>query len=674
MPLIPNFARFRTHSQSTAITSSSNSGSGSTSTAGPPTPGPGFARLGVDPPSLNKIRDTGESALIARKIHPDLNALLDENSAADNEALGPLPPRRRSRSAEQLQSKASQSGLLKEAEDEDAQKPITDDLDVSASPRSPFLSRILSTPVLSGGRSRPVTPTKTDPEPEPGGLSNPWSTFGRRRVHTSTSGEFGALHRRGSGSKTSVHSKSSKFRSQQTSAPVTPSTTRAPSRVQTTTSTHDTPPSQSGSPAGTVSSSSGSKSHSMHSQSVRSKRYPQTYPEPIPDLEAPSNDLPQTPAPMLSQSTAISPFTPIPATWSLRGTKPHLDDSPHTFGRTTPKGPSVAPKTLAGLGETPQPPVTSTPPFVEHHTQPFPRDSSWTYPTRSHRKPSGSSVIKFPSLPIMPFARSRSQSRPRAEELFQDNNQDNQSGTQGSRLRLGSLLAVGEDEASRRTSADWSAAEAVKNGGSGETETWPATVSREMVMLSLGEGGNPPHVSARSGDNIADVEEVGALRDRGNKNPTIFGSTGEERRQLFRAARRWVTSRTAIPLNPSSTFERSPQSPIVTVSQSTDPAASSPVPAVHSSQEPRTGGLAPYASDAAPVPRASPGSNGMQTSSDPCPSGSSGNANKNVTSKSHGKRKKEVESEDDGPPNELGTRSNLLKRRDSPFFFFFVLI
>lgn len=223
------------------------------------------------------------------------------------------------------------------------------------------------------------------------------------------------------------------------------------------------------------------------------------------------------------------------------------------------------------------------------------------------------------------------------------------------------------DGTDRRISAEWSAAEAVKGGNSGERETWPATVSKELVMLSLGDGGREFPVPVGSGDNISEVGEVGRLREGGTKNPTLFGSIGDERLPFIRAARRWMTPKSVVPVDSfSSTPPQSSLQPVVNVSHSVAPTVSSLKPATHSIQEnpePREG-LVPYPSAIArPTPSTSAGASQMQTSRDSDPTRS---GNDDVT-KSHGKRKKGTESEDEAQPNELGTRSILMRRQQRPF-------
>ena len=673
MPLIPSFiARLRTHSQSTAATSSSQSGSPSNSTGGPSTPGFEFSRLSNDPSAVSQIGDAAghvsRQMKIARKIHPDLDALLDENAAADTavEAIGPLPPGRRTRAVEQFATKQPEGALLKEAGGDAVQQtvihtPATDCPHIIASPRSPFLSRILSTPILSGVPSTSTNSLTMDPEPEPGGSGTQWSTFGRHRVRTSQLSEFGSLHRRGSGSKGSVQSKSSKRRTYQSSTPGTPSNTRAPSQIRTAVSTNDTPPSQTYSPAETVSSSSGSKSYSLHSQSVGSKRHPQTYSEAIPDVESPSVQGSQTPAQVSLQSTYVSPIAFTSATLSPQPTPPHLDDSPQTFGRSTPKHYGTGQKRLPEHGEAFQPPMTFTPP-PKHQSPRSSREPPWTYPMRSRTQLSRSSIISFPSLPIWPFG---SESRSRAEDVFRRDIQDRGSGASEERSRLESFLSRREDDGERRTSADWSAAEAVRNRNPGEGETWPPMVSREIVLLSCGNGAGAPPVSVGSGEHLSEVGEVDTMREGGTKNPTLFGSIGEERRQFFRSARTWIVPRpaTSVDMSSSTSQQLTSQSPTVTMTLPFDSAASSAKSPVSFSRVPPEGGLVPFVSVTGPTPTPSPRESRMPA--DPQASGSSGNADDSINSMTSGKRKKDMESEEESQPTESGTRSILLRRNNS---------
>ncbi|KAF8515271.1 hypothetical protein JB92DRAFT_74652 [Gautieria morchelliformis] len=185
-----------------------------------------------------------------------------------------------------------------------------------------------------------------------------------------------------------------------------------------------------------------------------------------------------------------------------------------------------------------------------------------------------------------------------------------------------------------------------------------------MVMLSLGEGTRTLPVPARSGENIDEVGEVGVLGEGTTNNPTLFGSTGEERRQFFRAARRWITPRSPIAVDASSLTpqQSSAQPPVVTVSPSFNlPTLSSSSPS-YSGQGSHGDGLIPFVSVTGPTPSASPRDSQIP---DEGPSGSGGSANGKISSISQGKRKKEVESEDETQPNEPNTRSILLKRRDN---------
>ena len=158
------------------------------------------------------------------------------------------------------------------------------------------------------------------------------------------------------------------------------------------------------------------------------------------------------------------------------------------------------------------------------------------------------------------------------------------------------------------------------------------------------------------------------LREGGPKNPTLFGSIGEERRQFFRTARRWMSQRSSAPADPSSSTPQQSfsQPPNITLISSFEPAAGT-LPAVSSYQGPPGDGLAvPFVSVTGPTPTPSPRESRMPAV-DPNPSGSSGSAIDGISPMTSGKRKKDMESEDESPPNESGPRSILLRRKESPF-------
>ncbi|KAF8527000.1 hypothetical protein BU17DRAFT_82519 [Hysterangium stoloniferum] len=621
MPLIPNYiSRFRTQSQSTAATSNtSQSGSHSTATTlDPPTPVPGPTPLGPDRLSTDEpaagatLKPIDE---LVRKLHPDLNALISEIEAQPAEASGLRPPRRKSRSAGQLTAKKPEPVVDNDKPGDRHDSQTGESAGAPASPRSPFLSRILSTPILGGLRSSSPASDNNDSK---AAESDPhWSTFGRRRLRMPQVGEFGSLRRRESGSR-SPNSKSSNRRFPRSSASF--STTRPLSEAQTAPSSTGSQPSQADSPIGTL-SSSGSKSYSQNSHLTR-PRHTLGFPEPIPDDGGPS-----TPTRSPLSMSSPSPDGVIHADASPQPTHPFLDDSPNTFGRRpTPKRPAITADSRQEVFFTPS--RTSTPPPPERLYRPEPPD---TYPPRSRKRTLDNfGSVSFPSFHI--GAATSSPSRTRAEDIF---------------------LEPG-NEASRRISADWSATEAlIKDNNS--TESWPATVSREMVRLSLGsrDGRNNAAGSVGTVGSISETEETGALQASDNKNPTLFGSVGQDRRLFLRAARRKTAPSIAAALA-SASQQSNPTQPLIP--------ASSEASVSKIKIGTRSGSLIPRVSFTRPSPITTSGSR-MGTLSDPGPSPPDRGLDDNVSA-SIGKRKMN-ESEDELPMAQIGTKSILLTRNES---------
>ena len=175
----------------------------------------------------------------------NLNSLISETEAQPAEALGLRPPKSKSWSVDQLTAKKPQPVVDNDKSGGTDDSQIENGASTSGSQRSPFLSRILSTPILGGPRSSPPA-AGDDDDSKATGSDSGWSTFGRRLLRTSQAqtGEFGSLRRRASGSKSASTSKSSKHRFPRTSAALTSSTAH--------------PSSHTDSPVGTL-SSSGSK-------------------------------------------------------------------------------------------------------------------------------------------------------------------------------------------------------------------------------------------------------------------------------------------------------------------------------------------------------------------------------------------------------------------------------
>lgn len=213
------------------------------------------------------------------------------------------------------------------------------------------------------------------------------------------------------------------------------------------------------------------------------------------------------------------------------------------------------------------PPRTSTPP--PPHRSPNShrgRQPPNTYPPRSRSRhtfdgvrpvflseghsSSGSSVL-FPSFRRMSESLNKmtNSGKPRKEAQIEDVFTDTTTTTtppppatttQNKSSPTGKTFVLSEQ---RRLSADWSSIEAIR-GNTGGSESWPSSVSREMVRLSLKGGvkngtaggdrddelGSPP-ASPGSKSLASDVD----VNPKNPKNPTLFGSIGEDRREFFRA-------------------------------------------------------------------------------------------------------------------------------------------
>jgi len=163
---------------------------------------------------------------------------------------------------------------------------------------------------------------------------------------------------------------------------------------------------------------------------------------------------------------------------------------------------------------------------------------------------------------------------------------------------------------------------------------------------------------------------MGTLREGGTKNPTLFGSTGEERWKFFRAGTKNLGASSAATANAS--FATSQQSPAplgaaFLVSPSAGASASGSTSAAGSGTGAREGGQAPHVSVTAPTPSTSPRGSRMGNMS--YSDATSSNLNPNDSGKSHGKRKI-VDSEEEKPVDEHLTRpiSILGRTRDCGFF------
>ncbi|GJJ15485.1 hypothetical protein Clacol_009763 [Clathrus columnatus] len=192
------------------------------------------------------------------------------------------------------------------------------------------------------------------------------------------------------------------------------------------------------------------------------------------------------------------------------------------------------------------PPRTSTPPPLGRSTNSYRRQplNTYTYPPRSrsrHTFDEGSrssilseSPILFPSFrrmseslgKIMTSPSSSDKARkekeaPVVDDVFTDTQNKPSNGT---------FILTGE----RRLSADWSSVEAVR-GDVGGAESWPSSVSKEMVRLSLKDSPKSAGNNELRRTTSSPVKSVATDVDLNPKNPTLFGSIGEDRRAFFRA-------------------------------------------------------------------------------------------------------------------------------------------
>lgn len=214
-------------------------------------------------------------------------------------------------------------------------------------------------------------------------------------------------------------------------------------------------------------------------------------------------------------------------------TAPHTQtDTFFTPPRTsTPPPPQRSPNSYRGR----QPPNTYPPRSRSRHT--FDGGARPVFLSEGHSS-SGSSVL-FPSFRRMSESLNKitNSGKPRKEAQIEDVFTDTTTTTtttQNKSSPTGKTFVLSEQ---RRLSADWSSIEAIR-GNSGGAESWPSSVSREMVRLSLKEG------NTAGGDRDDELGSMSASPgtkslasdvDVNPKNPTLFGSIGEDKREFFRA-------------------------------------------------------------------------------------------------------------------------------------------
>lgn len=267
---------------------------------------------------------------------------------------------------------------------------------------------------------------------------------------------------------------------------------------------------------------------------------------------------------------------------------------------------------------------TSTPPPPERMQK---REPPHTYPQRSRKRSSdiGSSV-SFPSLRRESIKQSTTKTR--AEDIFKDvKNAESEANNTG-----------------RRQSADWSAMEAIRGDVGGE-ETWPSSVSKEMVRLALGDTRTSISAKTSTTSSADNSGELGVIPE-GSKNPTIFGSVGADRRHFHKAAGR-----------------KSGRSLSAAIAlHSSQPFGLSSVVSSRSSVHDRSSSLGDVSVPQVSVTAATPIEARMRMNalSDPGPSNYFG---RDLFAASAGKRKM-TESQDEIAPPEVGTRSILIKRTE----------
>jgi hypothetical protein len=412
---------------------------------------------------------------VDRRIHPDLNSLVESYSAAEESevphGLKPMPsPRSRRHSVDGSSTWRTQLRLT---------------------------SR-LAPPIVvqdSVQEEEPSSSVQRLPTAE-------WSTFGRTKDHTSPRiSDFGNSSarnspvRRPSSKLSKGTSNSGSLRSNTTSprSPVTsrPSTGRsgpslAPPTSSSSEATHSSPQTRT------------SEIPSHHEDNRHSSESPNTH----------SSHSKRTPTRRRSIPSHSTPSPHSAANISHKTSRDLAFESPKTFGHPTPE---LRPGSGQSFGfvwgeEAPPMPTLDHPALavslgsraqtlaVRHGGSNQNLKEPAADPMRdreSERRPSKvSQTSHFSTLPFR-FGRSRpsrSHSMPKVQQIFQDTKESQGSSARSPvtprarrRAKSGSIT-----KHERRRSADWTSSQALAGVNANGEFSWPAQVSREMLKMSLG--------------------------------------------------------------------------------------------------------------------------------------------------------------------------------------------
>jgi hypothetical protein len=480
---------------------------------------------------------------VARKINPDVNALLTRYSEEEPVRKAGLTPSTRRHSV-------------------DGSSPWRTEMRLSSRPAPPIVLDD-TVPEMEEPPSRTVSPSP-DSGPSSGpakhllhrvaqlsvGSGAEWSTFGRKSEHTSPRitdlGEqaFSFSPFRRSSSKRNKRNSTGSSVPSSTNSPAQsrPSTAHspvAPSRPTTGPSQHTSQPQSqapsSGDPSPSRSSSSRDKSNPSRTGSKKS-----------------------SPSDTISSRSRLSPLVRRRSTTALYST-PHLGtissaaardlgfDSPRTFGHPTPPERAAAAFTFVsgnGAGDSPPPPLpplnhpalvaslsSGTHGLAAKKGPGFVLSSSTlhsapdTYPRRSSRVSDRGTYSN--SLPSTTRRRSHRRSKshtaiPNAQHIFTLDTGPILS--QPNTTTISRRKTVSGTGLRRRSSADWSAAQATAGVNDSGIFSWPAQVSREILRLSLGE---IPGTSS-TGTAAYDIDKSLFRDGDGNGNSTTRGGQETE--------------------------------------------------------------------------------------------------------------------------------------------------
>ena len=418
-----------------------------------------------------------------RRIHPDLNSLVESYSAAEESqvprGLKPMPsPRSRRHSVDGSSTWRTQLRLTSRLA-----PPI-----------------VVQDPVQE---EEPSSSAQIFPTAE-------WSTFGRTKDHTSPRiSDFGNSSarnspvRRPSSKLSKGTSNSGSLRSNITSprSPVTsrPSTGRSgPSLAPPTSSSssHSSPQTRT------------SEIPSPHEDNRHSSESPNTH----------SSHSKQTPTRRRSTPSHSTPSPQSAANISHKTSSDLAFDSPKTFGHPTPE---LRPGSGQSFGfvwreQTPPMPALDHPALAASlgsRAQTLAVGHGGSNPNlkelaadpiragKSERRPSKiSQTSHFSTLPFR-FGRSRpsrSRSMPKVQQIFdQDTKESPESSARSPAMLRGRRRAKSGaiTKYERRRSADWTSSQALAGANASGEFSWPAQVSREMLRMSLGTHVSEGHIS-----------------------------------------------------------------------------------------------------------------------------------------------------------------------------------